>query len=192
MINEKKIGKLLVISGPSGVGKTDVSVVLRGLGDIYVKSVSATTRDIRVGETDGVDYFFVSQPQFEKMKADGELLETTLYNGSLYGTPRKFVEGVLDEGKVVILVIDVAGALQIKKMFPDAVLCFLNAESLEAIEKRLRNRKTDSEEAILNRLAVAVSELQSIDKFDFVVINREGEKEAAAKEIDETIKKMME
>lgn len=184
-------GKLLVISGPSGVGKTEVSIALRKLGEIYVKSVSATTREIRTTETEGVDYFFVSGEKFEEMKNSGELLETTFYNGNNYGTPRYFVEKVMDEGKIVILVIDVAGALQIKKMFPDAVLCFLNAESLEAIERRLRNRKTDSEEAITNRLAVAKSELESIGSFDFVVMNREGEMEKAASEIDVIMRDML-
>lgn len=184
-------GKLLVISGPSGVGKTEVSLVLRSLGELYVKSVSATTREIRAGETDGVDYFFVTCEEFEKMEKAGELLETTCYNGNSYGTPKKFVEKVLSQGKVAILVIDVAGALQIKKMFPDAALCFLNAESLNAIEQRLRSRKTDSEEAIVNRLAVAKGELEAIDNFDFVVMNRDGEKEKAAKEIDLIIREMI-
>ncbi len=184
-------GKLLVISGPSGVGKTEVSLVLRSFGELYVKSVSATTREIRAGETDGVDYFFVTCEEFEKMEKAGELLETTCYNGNSYGTPKKFVEKVLSQGKVAILVIDVAGALQIKKMFPDAALCFLTAESLNAIEQRLRSRKTDSEEAIVNRLAVAKGELEAIDNFDFVVMNRDGEKEKAAKEIDLIIREMI-
>lgn len=184
-------GKLLVISGPSGVGKTEVSLILRSLGDLYVKSVSATTRKIRNGEIDGVDYFFVTCDEFEEMNKSGDLLETTCYNGNHYGTPKKFVENVLEEGKVVILVIDVLGAIQIKKMFPDAALCFLNAESLDAIEKRLRNRNSDSEEAIINRLATAKSELEAIDSFDFVVYNREGKMENAAKEIDKVIREMM-
>jgi guanylate kinase len=188
---EQKKGKLLVISGPSGVGKTEVALVLRSLGDLYVKSVSATTRDIRDGETNGVDYFFVSSEEFDNMEKNGELLETTRYNGNCYGTPRKYIEKVLDEGKVAILVIDVVGALNVKEMFPDATLCFLNAESLEVIEKRLRNRKTDDEEAIINRLSVAKGEIDSADRFDFVVINREGEMEAAVKEIDEIIRKML-
>lgn len=184
-------GKLLVISGPSGVGKTEVALFLRALDGLYVKSVSATTRGIRVTEVDGVDYFFVTKDEFETMKTAGELLETTFYNGNFYGTPKKFVEKVMDEGKVVILVIDVAGALQIKKMFPEAVLCFLNAENLEAIERRLRNRRTDSEDAIRNRLAVASEELKSIDLFDFVVMNRDGEMDKAASEIDSIMRKMV-
>lgn len=184
-------GKLLVISGPSGVGKTEVSIALRKLGDFYVKSVSATTRGIRVTETEGVDYFFVSNEKFEEMRNSGDLLETTFYNGNHYGTPKKFVEKVVGEGKVAILVIDVAGAIQIKEMFPDAVLCFLNAESLAAIEKRLRNRNTDKEEAIINRLAVAKGELESIGEFDFVVMNRDGEMEKAAAEIDVIVREML-
>ncbi len=191
MSMEQNKGKLLVISGPSGVGKTEVALVLRSLGDLYVKSVSATTREIRAGETDGVDYFFVSSEEFDNMVKSGDLLETTEYNGNCYGTPKKYVEKVLDEGKVVILVIDVVGALRIKELFPDAALCFLNAESLDVIEKRLRSRNTEDEDAIINRLAAAKRELEVAEKFDFIVINRDGKMENAVEEIDRIMKEML-
>ena len=186
-----KEGKLLVISGPSGVGKTEVSMGLLSLSDLYSKSVSATTRKMRDGEVNGVDYFFISKEEFEEMQKKSQLLEFTNYNGNWYGTPRKFVEEVLEKGKVLILVIDVVGALNIKKMFPEAVMCFLNAESLEAIEKRLRNRKTDSEDSISGRLAVAKKELESSQLFDYVVMNKEGEISNTVQSIDSIIKKLV-
>ncbi len=186
-----KCGKLLVISGPSGVGKTEVALNLRAYNSIYVKAITSTTRKKREGETNGVDYYFVSLEEFEKMKADGELLEWTIYNGNCYGTPRHSVEKALSLGKVVILVIDVAGALNIKKMFPEAVMCFLNAESIEAIERRLRRRGTDSEEAIKGRLSVAQSEINSKDKFDFEIMNCEGKMNEAVVSLHETFKKLI-
>jgi guanylate kinase len=186
-----KEGKLLVISGPSGVGKTEVSLGLLALGELYSKSVSATTRKMRDGEVDGVDYFFISKEKFNDMKENSQFLEFTDYNGNWYGTPRKFVEDMLAKGKVLILVIDVVGALNIKKMFPEAVMCFLNAESLEAIEKRLRNRKTDSEDSISGRLTVAKKELECSHMFDYVVMNREGEISKTVQSIDEIIKELV-
>ncbi len=186
-----KEGRLLVISGPSGVGKTAVSLKLMEKSDLYVKSISATTRGIRPGEINGVDYFFVTREEFEHMDNTCMLLETTDYNGNRYGTPRQFIEDILAKGKVAILVIDVTGALRVKEMFPDAIICFLNAESLEAIEKRLRNRQTDSEEAILGRLAVARTELDSCCKFDYIVMNCDGEIDEAVDKIDKIITEIM-
>lgn len=188
---ECKMGKLLVISGPSGVGKTEVALNLRAHSPIYVKAVTATTRAQREGEVNGKDYFFVSLEEFEKMKACGELLEWTIYNKNCYGTPKHSVEKSLREGKIVILVIDVVGAINIKKMFPEAVMCFLNAESLEAIEKRLRRRGTECEEAIKGRLSVASSEIESKDKFDFEIMNRDGKMLEAVEELHQTICKIM-
>ncbi len=180
-------GKLLVISGPSGVGKTVVSLELMKLSDLYVKSISATTRKIRPGEINGVDYFFVSAEEFERMDKNSELLETTEYNGNRYGTPKRFVDEVMSKGKVVILVIDVPGALNVKKMFKEAITCFLDAESLDEIEQRLRNRKTDSEESIMGRLATAKKELKAAGEFDYVIMNRDGKLSQTAKNIDEII-----
>ncbi len=184
-------GKLLVISGPSGVGKTVVSHELMKLSDLYVKSISATTRKIRPGEVNGVDYFFVTAEEFERMDKNSELLETTEYNGNRYGTPRHFIEEVMSRGKVAILVIDVPGALNVKKMYNEAITCFLNAESLDEIEQRLRRRKTDSEESIRGRLATAKKELESIESFDYVIMNCEGKLCQAAKKIDALINDLL-
>ena len=184
-------GMILVVSGPSGVGKTQLALKLLEKESLYAKAVTATTRIMREGEVHGVDYFFVTREEFEGMNEKSELLEYTCYNGNYYGTPKASVEKLLSEGKVVILVIEIEGALNIKKKFPEAKLCFLNAESIEVIEKRLRDRKSDSEEAILGRLKVALKELEAKDQFDFEVINREGQLDEAVCELHEIVTKML-
>jgi guanylate kinase len=165
-------GRLIVIAGPSGVGKG--SIVARLLAhdpDGLALSVSATTRAPRAGEVDGVHYRFVSDPAFDRMIADGELLEWAEVVGHRSGTPRRPVEERLAGGRDVVLEIDVQGARQVRDLVPDAVLIFVAPPTLEELERRLRERGTESEERIALRLSTAAAELQERDRFDHVVVN---------------------
>ena len=132
-----KRGRLVVVSGPSGVGKGTVLKYVTSRED-FVYSVSATTRSPREGEVDGQNYFFISRDEFEEMIKNGQLIEYAEYNGNYYGTPRAFVEQMLSEGKNVILEIEVKGAMQVKKVMPDATFIFIAPESREVLEARLR------------------------------------------------------
>ncbi len=177
-----KRGRLVVVSGPSGVGKgTVLKDVLEN--DDYVYSVSATTRQARNGEIDGVNYFFVSRDKFESMIENGELVEYAEYNGNYYGTPKFFVEKMLSEGKNVILEIEVKGALQIKKKLPDAVFVFIVPENKKILEERLRGRATESEQVIQNRLTIAENEIRSCLMYDYIIVNRDGKSTECAKDL---------
>ena len=168
-------GTLIVLAGPSGVGKGSVVERLRSRDpEGLALSISATTRPIRPGETDGVDYAFVDDAAFDRMIADGELLEwAEVYRGRRYGTPRSFVERALGEGRDVILEIDVQGAALVRAQAPDAVLILLTPPSTEALEARLRGRATEDEGSIAERLASAAEELEQGQWFDHVVVNDE-------------------
>mgnify|MGYP005846524473 CR=1 FL=1 len=164
-------GLLLVVSGPSGVGKgTICAALLRRLPDLHL-SISATTRSPRPGERNGVEYFFVSEAEFARMLAAGELLEWAEVHGARYGTPRRPVLDALDRGEDVLLEIDVQGGLQVKKSFPDAVLIFILPPSMEELQRRLAARGKDSPEAMGGRLAWAHKELQRAPDYDYVVVN---------------------
>lgn len=176
-------GRLLVISGPSGVGKGTVLAELLENHDGYAYSVSATTRTPRPGEIDGVNYFFKTREQFEAMIAEGELLEYASYNGNYYGTPKRFVESLLDAGKNVILEIEVQGAMKVKKQRPDAIMIFIAPESKAVLYERLRGRGTESEEVIAGRIAIAERELRACLLYDYITVNREGEAGACAADI---------
>lgn len=163
-------GVLAVISGPSGVGKgTIVSLLLQRNGSTAL-SVSCTTRAPREGEVDGKNYFFISREKFLNMIEEGGFLEYSEHFDNLYGTPRFFVEEKLKTGDV-ILEIEVDGALNVKKVYPDAVLIMVAPPSREELVKRLKGRGTEAEEVILKRLARADYELSMSDKYDYVVIN---------------------
>ena len=164
-------GQLTVITGPSGVGKgTLVQRLLERNPKIWL-SVSATTRSPREGEQDGLSYFFKSQERFDALVADGGLLEWAEFAGNCYGTPRAPVEAQLSTGRPVLLEIELEGARQVRRSFPDAVQIFLAPPSFEELERRIRGRGTDPEEAILRRLARAQEELKSKAEFDAVVVN---------------------
>lgn len=171
-------GRLFVISGPSGAGKSTVTKLVREELNIPL-AVSATTRKPRVGEIDKVDYYFLSQKDFEdKIEEDG-FLEYANVHGNYYGTLKSEVEKKLDEGLNVILEIDVQGGEQIKTKFSEACLVFFKAPSKEELEKRLRGRNTDSEEIIQVRLRNALKEMEYEEKYDEVIVNNEIEQAVA-------------
>ena len=167
----KRHGNLFVISGPSGAGQgTLVSRLMAVVDDAWL-SVSATTRAPREGETDGIQYYFVSTDEFRRMIDEGELLEWACFSGNYYGTPRASVEKHIAAGEQVILEIEIQGARQVKKQFPEAHLVFIEPPSLEVLEQRLRGRGTESEDAIRARLETARVELAGIGEYDFRLVN---------------------
>lgn len=170
-----KKGILIVVSGPSGVGKGTINRALLSLLPDISFSISVTTRLPRSGETDGVNYYFVGVEKFQEMIAAGELLEWAKVYGNYYGTPRRAVEEILEQGKDVTLEIDTQGALQVKDKYADAVLIFIAPPSLAELERRLLRRGTDSPDEILKRLHSAAAEMSLIHRYDYVVVNDEVE-----------------
>ena len=166
-----KTGKLIVISGPSGVGKGTVVKELMRRHDKARFSVSAPTREIRPGEVDGVNYYFISRERFEQLIAEDALLEHAVYVGNYYGTPEAKVNEQLAAGYDVILEIEVQGALQVKKRRPDAVLIFITAPSFEELARRLRGRGDTAEDKVLARLETARWECQLAKDYDYIVVN---------------------
>jgi len=165
-----KKGKFIIISGPSGVGKgTIYNVLLKELNAWY--SVSMTTRDIREGEVDGVNYYFISKDEFIKRIEEGKLLEYNIYNDNYYGTPKDKVLEKLEEGVDVFLEIDVNGAKNIKRIFPDALLIYIAPPSIDILRDRLINRGTEDIATIEKRLKIASEELKQIEIYDYVVVN---------------------
>lgn len=168
-------GKLIVISGPSGVGKGTVLGIIMEKRKDFAFSVSATTREPRPGEVDGVHYYFVTREAFEEMIAKGEMLEYDEHAANYYGTPRDQAEEKLRRGSV-LLDIEPAGAKQVKTAAPEAVLIFVMPPSLEELERRLRDRGDTSEEQIGLRLKRAVWEMEQRDWYDYVVVNDDAER----------------
>ena len=164
-------GMLIVISGPSGVGKGTLCAALRQEVPDLVYSISATSREPRPGEVHGVNYYFWSRPEFEKKLAQDEFLEWALVYGNLYGTPKTPVLEAIKLGKDIILEIDIEGARQIKEKFPEGVFVFITPPSLEELERRLCKRGTDSEEVRQQRLDQAREELGKISDYDYLVPN---------------------
>ncbi len=165
-------GLLVVVSAPSGCGKdTIINEIVKDMGDDASISVSMTTRDMRVGEAEGVNYYYVSKEQFEENIRNGEMLEYTTYGSNYYGTPVGPVKEKLKNGKVVFLIIEVEGGENVKKIFPDCVKIFVIPPSMEVLEKRLRGRGTDKDEVIRERLEIARTELQRATEYDYIVEN---------------------
>lgn len=175
-------GLLIVISGPAGSGKGTVNAKLLQ-SDGFAYSVSATTRAPREGEVDGKNYHFISTWEFERRIRDGEMLEYTNYCGNYYGTPLKEAEEVLESGKNLILEIEVEGALNVKRIYPEAVLIMLLPPSFAVQEARLRGRGTETEEKIRERLSRTREELPEIYHYDYVVYNKDGGVDACADDI---------
>jgi guanylate kinase len=164
-------GRLIVLTGPSGVGKgTLLRSLLKRHPELYL-SVSATTRQPRPGEIDGKHYYFVSRHKFEQMLTAGELLEWAEYAGNYYGTPSLPVERQIQLGQSVILEIEVVGARKIHKTFPTALRIFILPPSLAELEQRIRRRGQDSAEAIAQRLSCAKAEIDAADEFDLQIVN---------------------
>lgn len=170
-----KKGMLIVVSGPSGCGKgTVLAEIIKGDNVFY--SVSATTRDPRPGEVDGVNYYFMTKEKFVKLIEEDGMLEYAAYCGNYYGTPKRPVEDMLEQGKHVILEIEVQGAMKIMDKHPEALFVFILPPSLEELERRLKKRGTEAEEVIQKRLSEAAGEMKLVYQYDYALINGELEK----------------
>ncbi|CAH0418448.1 guanylate kinase [Periweissella ghanensis] len=169
-----KRGMLIVLSGPSGVGKGTVRKAIFEQGDNdFVYSVSMTTRQPREGEVNGEDYYFVTKAEFEAEIANGGMLEYAQYVDNYYGTPLKYINQTLDEGYDVFLEIEVQGAMQVREKMPDGVYIFLTPPDLKELKNRLVGRGTDSIEVIDKRIETAITEIKMMQNYDYAVVNDE-------------------
>ena len=167
----KNRGILIVVSGFAGSGKGTLMKEIMEQYDNYALSISATTRKPRGTEKDGVEYFFKTTEEFEKMIAQGELIEYANYVGNYYGTPRNYVEEQLAAGKDVILEIEIQGALKVKKQFPETLLLFVTPPNAEVLRARLIGRGTETEEVIAKRMKRAAEEAEGVSSYDYLLIN---------------------
>ena len=182
--SENKKGKLLVVSGPSGVGKGTIVKTLVARRKDVVESVSCTTRTPRAGEVHGREYYFLTKEEFLRRVQENDFLEYDEHFGNFYGTPKSFVRETLKE-KSVILEIDVVGGLNAKKEFPECLLVMIIPPSVEELKRRLISRNSETEEEIENRLSRLEYELSQKDKYDFVIVN--DEIETAIQELEKII-----
>lgn len=181
LIKSKERGSLVVISGPSGVGKdTVVNEYVKNHDNAWI-SVSTTSRAMRPNDVEGETYNFVTKEEFEKLIEEGYFLEYADYVGNYYGTPKKFINEKLEKGIDVFLVIEIQGAMKIKDLIPEAVFIFLLPPNLSTLKKRLKSRGTDSKEKIIERFRTAYREINEVTKYNYVVINDE---------LSETVKKI--
>ncbi len=166
-------GILVVVSGFSGVGKGTLMRCLTERYGYYALSISATTRAPRDNEEDGREYFFKTKEEFEQLIAQDRLIEYACYCGNYYGTPRDYVEDQMDQGRDVILEIELQGALKIKEKYPDALLLFVMPPDAETLARRLKDRGTETQEVIRERLRRAVEESDGVEEYDYMIINDE-------------------
>lgn len=171
MIKLKKRGLLIVVSGPSGAGKDSVCNLVKESNSNLWISVSCTSRGIRNGEVDGVNYYYLTRDEFEKKIENHDFLEYAIYNDNYYGTPIDKIEEKLNNGFDVVLVIEVEGALKVKKLYPDAVFIFILPPSMEELKNRLIKRGTESPDKILKRFKIAYREINEISKYNYVIVN---------------------
>ncbi len=182
-------GRLIVVSGPSGAGKdTLIRAALEAIPELALIA-SATTRKPRNDEVVGRDHIFLSREEFERWIEEDQLLEWAEYSGNLYGTPKQSVEELLENGRSVILRIELQGARQIKERRPDAVMVFVRAPSLEETRRRLESRATETSESVESRMATAIKEIAAREEFDYEVVN--GDREQAHKDMIETLEKIV-
>ena len=172
MIKQKKTGQVIVISAPSGAGKdTVVKELMKNNPDSRWVSVSATSRAPREGEQEGVDYYYLSKEEFEQKIEEGYFLEYTNYAGNYYGTPKEYIEKKVNKGIDVILIIEIEGASNIKKLIPEAIFIFIMPPSLKELVRRLKKRGTEDNEKILKRFHAAYQEINEVTKYNYVVVN---------------------
>lgn len=171
----KRKGCLIVVSGPSGTGKGTVCSALLEKHKEIAYSISATTRQPRTGEVDGVNYYFLAKNVFEKMIEDGELLEWAEVYGNYYGTPLKKIQERLADGQDILLEIDTQGAMSVKDKFPDEIYIYIMPPSLKELERRLKTRGTDSAESIERRLKSAAGEMEIAERYNYIVVNEQVE-----------------
>ncbi len=178
MIKEKKRGNLIIISGPTCAGKDTVIKELLKKRENTVCPISYTSRKIRKGEVNGVDYYFITREEFERKIENNDFLEyAKVRYGEYFGTPKKELEELLSNGKDVILEIDVQGASQVKKLFPETILIFILAPSMEELKRRIKQRGAEKNiEEVIDRFKTAYKEIQKIKKYNYVVVNDEIEK----------------
>ena len=179
----KKRGLFIVISGPSGSGKTSITKILRSTEPNLNFSISATTRAPRADEVDGVDYYFFSEVEFQRKIEAGEFAEWAVYGNHRYGTLKKIVEDTLQSGEDILLEIEVQGATQLRKLYPDGVFIFILPPSQASLETRLRKRKTESEDDIRRRLSIANSEISYINNYDYIVFNYDNQIEQSVETV---------
>ena len=176
-------GLVIVLSGPAGSGKGTVIRALMENDENVALSVSATTRDPRPGEVEGVHYYFISKAEFERRIKEGDILEYNYYCDNYYGTPKSELERATAAGRDIILEIDVNGAMQIKRLFPEAVNVMLTPPTAKSLEARLRGRGTETEEVILRRLARAKEEIELLSEYDYLLINEDGKPDECAERL---------
>ena len=171
MIKNKKQGQLIVVSAPSGAGKDTIVKELVKRNKNFWISVSATSRKPRKGEKEGVDYYYMSKEEFEKNIEEGFFLEYTKYADNYYGTPKKYIKDHLDEGKDVILIIEIEGAANVKEMLPESLLIFIMPPSIKELVRRLKIRGTEDNEKIIKRFHKTYKEINEVTKYNYVVVN---------------------
>lgn len=173
IIKENGKGSLIVISGPSGSGKDSICERLKEYNDNFWVSISCTTRKPRHGEEEGINYYFKSKEEFEKLIDDEELLEYALYNNDYYGTPKKNINDYLNQGIDVLLIIEVQGALKVKQTVPEAIFIFIMPPTMKDLILRLKNRGTETNDKIIKRFKKAYQEINELSKYNYVVVNDE-------------------